>query len=173
MDWSKRWIVASILGCILLTPIGAAADDLMGPITTTRTITTDSRLIGDVTCMVTGAPCIAFGAPHISLRLNGFTITGQADPNTACGGAIQANEQGISSNNQANIEIRGPGVVQRFRADGVLFVGTQLGKIEGVTTTTNCQSGIRVTATASRISIAGNISVRNGSTNAGAACGGI
>ena len=40
-------------------------------------------------------------------------------------------------------------MVQRFRADGILFVGTLVGKVEHVTVTTNCQSGIRVGPTAS------------------------
>jgi hypothetical protein len=123
--------------------------------------------------MVTGAPCIQFGAPRISLRLNGFTITGQADPTSGCSGALTAGEQGINTGNQADIEIRGPGVVRNFRSDGVLFAGSVGGKVEGITVTTNCQSGIRVMANSSRIAIASNISVRNGATNAGAACGGI
>ena len=69
------------------------------------------------------------------------------------------------------MEVRGPGIVQRFRADGVLFVGSIGGKVEGITATTNCQSGIRVAATASRITITSNVSVRNGTPTA--PCGGI
>lgn len=100
-------------------------------------------------------------------------MTGQADPNTGCGGTLQAGEMGISSNAQDDVEIRGPGVVQRFRADGVFFTGTLRGKVEGITATTNCQSGIRIAATASQITITANIAVRNGNTQAGLACGGI
>ena len=122
---------------------------------------------------MTGAPCITFGASHIDLRLNGFTITGQADPTTACNGTITANEHGISSGGQSDVEVRGPGVVQRFRAHGVFFTGTLLGKVEGVTTTTNCQSGILINPTSSKISIGSNVAVRNGSSQPGAACGGI
>lgn len=166
-------ILGFVLAMVAQTPGLASAEDLAGLITTTRVIRDNSRLVGNVTCMVTGAPCISFGAPRISLRLEGYTITGQADPNNACSGTVQANEQGISSNGQADVEIRGPGVVQRFRADGILFAGTLVGKVEGVTVTTNCQSGIRVAATASRILIAGNISVRNGSSMPGFPCGGI
>jgi hypothetical protein len=36
------------------------------------TITENSQLVGDVTCTVTGAPCITFGAPGIALKLNGL-----------------------------------------------------------------------------------------------------
>ena len=162
-----------LIAAFTLSARVAHADDISGLITTTRTILQDSRLVGDVTCTVTGAPCIVFGAPRIQLRLNGFSITGQADATTACSGVITANEHGISTNNQTDVSIRGPGLVQRFRANGILFAGTLGGKIELVTVTTNCQSGILVNAQSSRIQVEGNVSVRNGSSNAGAACGGI
>jgi len=157
-----------------MSSIGAAsAEDVSGLISSTRTIREDSRLVGDVTCTVTGAPCIAFGSGHITLQLRGFTITGQADAVNACSGAIVAGEHGISTNNQVDVSIQGPGVVQRFRAHGVFFTGTLLGRVEGITATTNCQSGIFLNATSSLIVITGNLSTRNGSTQPGAACGGI
>lgn len=165
---------SALVAIALLCSTGTAlAEDISGFIATTRTIRDNSRLVGDVTCTVTGAPCITFGASHIDLRLNGFTITGQADPTTACNGTITANEHGISSGGQSDVEVRGPGVVQRFRAHGIFFTGTLLGKVEGVTTTTNCQSGILINPTSSKISIGSNVSVRNGSSQAGASCGGI
>ena len=174
MHGVRKWFLIGLGGAVLaLLPLAAAAEDITGLITSTRIIRDNSRLIGDVTCIVPGAPCIQFGAPRISLRLNGFTMTGQGDPNNACSGAITAGEQGINSGGQADVEVRGPGVVRNFRSDGVLFNGSLGGKVESITTTTNCQSGIRVTATSSRVTITGNISVRNGSTAAGAACGGI
>lgn len=174
MHTVTRVAVAGLLAASLtLSARVAHADDISGLITSTRTILQDSRLVGDVTCTVTGAPCIAFGAPRIELRLNGFTITGQADPITACGGVITANEHGITTNNQTDVGIRGPGLVQRFRANGILFAGTLGGKVELLTVTTNCQSGILVNAQSSRIQVEGNVSVRNGSSAAGAACGGI
>ena len=58
----------------------AHAANIGGTITGTLTITEDSQLVDDVTCTLTGAPCIAIGAPNITLNLNGFTMTGQADP---------------------------------------------------------------------------------------------
>jgi hypothetical protein len=172
---ATRMRIASVAGVLVLLSAGAVlAEDLSGPITTTRIIRESSRLVGDVTCTVTGAPCIQFGASHIDLRLNGFTITGPADPTTACGGTTStATETGIHSGAQTDVEIRGPGIVQRFRGDGILFNGTLLGKVEGVTTTTNCMSGIRVAATSSRITVGSNVSVRNGSAAPGLACGGI
>jgi hypothetical protein len=172
MHRPRLQLQAGLAALMLLAPAAAVcAEDLFGLISSTRVIRDDSRLIGDVTCVVTGAPCISFGSPRITLRLNGFTITGQADAVNGCNGGFTANEQGINSNNQTDIEIRGPGIVQRFRSDGVLFNGSLGGKVEAITATTNCQSGIRVTATSSRIVISSNISVRNGTTMA--PCGGI
>ena len=174
MRTGRFWTWSGLVGALLLLSAGvASAEDISGFITTTRTIRENSRLVGDVTCTVTGAPCILFGAAHIDLRLNGFTMTGQADAATGCNGGSTAGEMGISTNGQSDVEVRGPGVIQRFRADGIFFTGTLQGKVEGVTTTTNCMSGIRVAATSSRISIGSNVSVRNGNANAGASCGGI
>jgi hypothetical protein len=168
----RFWTWPGLVGSALLLMIGvASAEDISGLITTTRTIRESSRLVGDVTCTVTGAPCILFGASHIDLRLNGFTMTGQADPTTGCNGTSTAGEMGISTNGQTDVEVRGPGVVQRFRSDGIFFTGTLLGKVESVTTTTNCLSGIRVNPTSSRITLGSNVAVRNG--NITAQCGGI
>jgi len=174
MRGTRAWHIF-VVGVALFVSAGTAlAEDISGLISTTRTIRESSRLVGDVTCTVSGAPCIQFGSSHIDLRLNGFTITGPADPATACGGSASvAAETGINSGAQADVEIRGPGIVQRFRGDGILFNGTLLGKVEGVTTTTNCMSGIRVAATSSRISIGSNVSVRNGSAVPNLSCGGI
>src|SRR5262245_19146478 len=173
----RVWVSLSgvAIGVLLsLSASAAFAEDISGPISTTRTIRENSRLVGDVTCTVTGAPCIQFATSHIELRLNGFTMTGPADPATACGGSTStAAETGINSGGQPDVESRGAGIVQRFRGDGILFNGTLQGKVEGVTTTTNCMSGIRVAATSSRITLGSNVSVRNGSAVPGLSCGGI
>ena len=73
----------------------AAAADLGGVIAKTVTLTEDSRLVADVVCTVTGGPCIRFGAPNIVLSLNGFTITGNADPITGCKGTLVTTDVGI------------------------------------------------------------------------------
>lgn len=170
----KGCLSTGLVVVVLILASGTAhAEDISGTIVRTLMLSENSRLVGDVTCTVTGAPCIAFGAPSIELRLNGFTITGQADPTTGCSGAFTQGEMGISSNGRNNVEIRGPGVVQRFRSDGVFFIQSVGGKVEGITTTTNCQSGIRVNPTSSRIRVEGNVSVRNGGSAPGLACGGI
>lgn len=65
-----------------------------------KTILEDGKLVGDVTCAVTATPCIAFGAPELTLRLHGFNITGPgepddpASPNSDCA----ARERGQHSN---------------------------------------------------------------------------
>src|SRR5205085_7849900 len=102
---------------------------------------------------------------------NGFTITGLSDAATGCRGTSVGPETGISSNGQANIGIRGPGLVQRFQGDGILFLGSAGGWVQGVTTTTNCMSGIRINPTSAGVSVEGSVAVRNGTP--AAACGGI
>jgi parallel beta-helix repeat protein len=164
-------LIALISSVLMIGSRAADAEDIRGVIVRTLILSETSRLVGDVTCQVTAAPCIAFGAPNIALNLNGFTITGLGDATTGCKGASVANEAGISSNGQNNVGIRGPGVVQRFQGDGILFNLSAGGWVQGVTTTTNCFSGIRVTGTSSAISVEGNVSVRNGQNNN--PCGGI
>ena len=102
----------------------ARAEDISGTILRTLMLSENSRLVGNVTCNVPAGPCIAFGAPDISLLLNGFTVTGPADPATGCGGTSVGTETGINTNGQSNVEIRGPGVVQRFRGDGIVFIAS-------------------------------------------------
>ena len=68
-----------------------------------------------------------------------------------------ATETGINTNGQSNVEIRGPGVVQHFSADRILFAASR-GRVERVTTTTNCMSGIRINPTSSDIRAEANVS---------------
>jgi hypothetical protein len=164
-------VVAVMVFAVFVAAGQVRAEDLKGTIVRTMTLSEDSRLVGDITCQVTGAPCIAFGAPNITLSLNGFSITGPNDPATGCKGTSVGTESGINTNGQANVGIRGPGIVQRFQGDGILFVATVKGWVQGVTASTNCQSGIRINPTSSSISVESNVAVRNGTPNA--ACGGI
>ena len=168
----KGFVVAGLAGSLLILASGIAnAEDISGVIVRTLLLSENTRLVGDVTCRVTGAACISFGAPSITLSLNGFTITGQADPATGCKGVVVGGEVGINTNGQGNVGVRGPGVVQNFQADGILFVGSIGGQVEGVTVTTNCLSGVRINPTSSQIRVEGIVSVRNG--NATNPCGGI
>ena len=58
----------------------ATAEDISGTLSATRVIVEDSRLVGDVTCTTTTTPCLQFGAPNITLHLNGFMVTGSSQP---------------------------------------------------------------------------------------------
>jgi hypothetical protein len=166
----RRRIVFPMLAALLAAP-AAGAEDISGAITKTLMLTENSRLVGDVTCQVTAAPCIAFAVSNIALNLNGFTITGPNDPATGCKGTAVGAETGVSSNGQSNVGVRGPGVVRQFQGDGILFLASVGGWVQRVATTTNCMSGIRINPTSSGISVESNVSVRNGTS--AAACGGI
>ncbi|HYL35349.1 MAG TPA: hypothetical protein VEV17_05510 [Bryobacteraceae bacterium] len=166
---TTTWLAAS-LGALLVGTASLHAMDIGGPISATLTITEDSQLVDDVTCTVTGAPCIAVGAPNVTLELNGFTITGQADPQIGCNGAGTGAEIGIDVNTQTGVAIRGPGLVKQFRGHGIRLLNSTSGTIVGVTTSTICFSGIFVTG-GSDHRIDRNVSVRAG--NATASCGGI
>src|SRR5262245_10258725 len=88
METHRRTIVVVVvvMGVLFGASTRASAEDIRGTIVRTLILSEDSRLVGDVTCQVTGGPCIAFGAPNISLSLNGFSITGPNDAATGCGG---------------------------------------------------------------------------------------
>lgn len=151
--------------------VGAArAADISGTIAATLKITDNSRLVGDVTCTVTGAACISIGAPNITLDLNGFTVSGQADPQTACSGGATAGEVGVAVISQTGVVIRGPGVIQRFRNFGIMLSTVMGSSIKSVTTSTNCASGIIVIG-GSLNDLSDNISIANGSSSN--PCGGI
>ena len=152
----------------------AAARDISGSISSTLTITDDSQLVGDVTCALSGAPCIQINASSVALKLNGFTITGEADPETACGGG-QITESGaisaITVAGQTDVTIQGPGVIRQSRGFGIVIGNNSARvKVTGVTLFTNCRSGIFVSS-ASENELTGNVAIRNGSPNA--PCGGI
>ena len=106
----KKLKVSALAGlaafAVMVAPAAAEAEDISGTILRTLILSENTRLVGDVTCNVTGGPCIAFGAPNIALLLNGFTITGPADPATGCGGTSVATDIGISTNGQSNVGIR-------------------------------------------------------------------
>jgi parallel beta-helix repeat protein len=163
----------------------ARAEDIHGTISFTKTIFEDSQLIGDVTCTMTDGPCIGFGAPDIKLRLNGFTITGPASPDTppdpanpaafcnATNGAPGAD--GIHIVNQTNAQILGPGMVQKFRRHGILIVGTigisTKARVKHVTSHHNCFSGLLTNGMSDSV-IEGIVSVSNANNSVAAPCGG-
>jgi parallel beta-helix repeat protein len=148
----------------------AQATDISGTISTTFTIFDDSELVGDVTCMVAGAPCIAFGAPGIQLRLNGFTITDGANPSSNCASS-SFTEDGIQVNAQHDVAILGPGLVHKFAGLGISLLGSTKVRVEGVTASDNCFSGIFLFGTTDS-DIERNVSVRNSIGSKGNPCGG-
>jgi len=161
----------------------ASAEDISGTITTTRVIVEDSQLVGDVTCTMTTGPCIQFGAPNIALRLNGFSITGPANPDDTA--TCQATSglppsDGVSNgtsaaNSQPGAQIIGPGMVQKFRRHGILIVGAAGVStnvvVKQVTSHHNCFSGL-LTNTMTNSTIEGIVSVRNAANSGAAPCGG-
>ncbi len=161
-------IAAGLLTLAVAHP--AQATDISGTIATTLTIYEDSQLVGNVTCTVTGAPCIAFGAPGLTLKLNDFTMTGRASLQTPCA-APGPGEVGIDVTSQSDEVILGPGIVQGFRQFGVRLRGASGVMVKRITANSNCWSGIFVTAASSDNKLEDNISVRNG--NPANPCGGI
>ena len=176
MDWKRGFQLAACIAAAAVA-FGAsarAADEVSGVITRTYMIVENTDLTGNVACDVpAGNACFAFGAPDVELRLNGFTITGRADATTACGGVLIGGEHGISTNSRSNVGIRGPGLIQRFRTHGVSVMASTDARVENVTASTNCGAGVFIAATSFGTLVEGIISVRNGSTSAGASCGGI
>lgn len=156
------------IGALLLCAATIHAAEISGTITSTMVLTDDSWLVGDVTCRVVGGPCIRVGASNITLWLNGFNLTGQADPPLGC---AVSNETGIDITGQRRIEIFGPGSVQRHRGHGIfLGPGTTRARLKDITLSTNCFTGLQFGG-AHDNDIQDIVSVRNG--NRGANCGGI
>ena len=156
---------------LILCATRVRADEIGGNIYDTVTISEDSQLVDDVNCKVpAGHPCIAFGASGITLKLNGFTITGQAEPPTNCA-ASPAGEDGIDVIEQNHVAILGPGIVQKFASAGILLRSATKVKVRGVTASDNCFSGIFLQATTDS-DIEKNVSLRNAIGSQNFACGG-
>ncbi len=169
----------------------AEAENISGAIATTKVIYEDSRLVGHVVCTMTDGPCIDFGASGITLRLNGFTMTGPgdpdatpdpADPGAFCNptsGGLQADGIRVSDIAQAHVmsrsRILGPGMVQKFRRHGIFIVGSTgmatRAKVQHVVSHHNCFSGIFLNLVSESV-VEDNTSVRNGSNSTTAPCGG-
>ena len=158
--------VVALLACAGTAP----ATDISGTISTTLMIMDNSRLVGDVNCTVSGAPCIVIAAPGVTLDLNGFNLTGQGDRQTGCSGTAVGSEVGILVNMLNNVTIRGLGMVQQFRNFGIQLLGSTGVTVTGVTSSTNCTSGIIVSGGSNNL-LENNISIRN--VTVGAPCGGI
>jgi len=159
----------------------AQATDISGTIISTLTIFDDSELVGDVNCNVPltaadakgAASCIAFGASHIALHLNGHTLTGPVTPPTNCSLASDAHfGVGIYANGQTDVKIEGPGVIQHFERWGILLLSSTEVTVRKVTANRNCWSGMQTIGT-SDSNFEGDIWINNAAGSNGAACGGI
>jgi len=166
-------MVLSLAAVVALETTAWATDRVSGVITKTYVIVEDTELRGDVTCDVGSDPCFSFGASGAQLKLNGFTITGKADPAIGCGGAVFAREWGITTNGFSDVQVRGPGLIQRFRNHGVNVTGSTGARVEDLTASTNCGSGIFVAANSFGTVVQDNTAVRNGASAPGSPCGGI
>jgi hypothetical protein len=166
--------VLGTLAALCFSSPAWAADRVSGVLTTTYVIVEDTDLTGDVSCQQpNNTACFSFGASGVELRLNGYTITGKGDPVTGCGGTTSANEFGVLTNGMSRVSVRGPGLIQRLRADGIFVTGSTDARILNLTLSTNCMSGVRIAGTSFGTLVENNTSVRNGSSNPGLSCGGI
>ncbi len=140
-----------LVGMLVLGTGVAKATDISGTITATLTIMEDSQLVGDVTCNIAnppGGPCILVGASGIMLNLNGFTMTGQGFRDS-CAAVVDA-EDGISIDGQTGVLIQGPGLVRRFRRDGIRLGGNN-NQVSNVVVASSCQNGIQVLGSGNQV----------------------
>lgn len=138
-----KLFVAAVAAVLSTTGIAGAAS-ISGTISSTLTLTSNSQLVGDVQCTVTGAPCILFGASNIVLKLNGHTITGNGS-RASCG-AFVGGEDGINTGAQSYVSIQGPGIVRSFRQRGIEVTGND-SSVRNVTVLSSCLEGILVGGT--------------------------
>jgi parallel beta-helix repeat protein len=148
----------------------ASAPDISGTITSTLTIFEDAQLVGNVTCMVAEGPCIAIRASGIALRLNGFALTGPAEPPTNCATSA-ALEDGIAVVGQSDVAILGPGLVQSFRRHGMFLSQSSGVTVRQVTSAHHCFSGMQLAAVTNS-DIEENVSVGNAVASGVSPCGG-
>jgi len=169
--------VSALFPCVGRTQ----ATDISGTISTTLTISGDSELVGDVTCAVPVSmpgpnPCIAFGAEHIKLRLNGHTITGPVTPPTAC--SLPTDSMfgvGIEAIDRTDVSIEGPGIIQHFERWGILIglpghPNSEI-TVKKVTADHNCWSGMQTFST-SDSNFEENVFASDSGGSNGAGCGG-
>jgi hypothetical protein len=120
-----------------------------GVIAGTIVILHDAWLACDVKCLQDPArPCIEFGRPGIKLSLNGFKLTGPANPPTLSDCVTTGNfvpADGIRSVHD-DVQIEGPGLVQNMRRHGIALFGppgfVDKAQVKKLISHQNCFSGI-------------------------------
>src|SRR5687767_12753451 len=128
----SKWVSLTLLAMVSASLFGSVPargghekpTEIHGVIVTTVMLMEDSRLTGDVECRQENGPCIRFARPNIKLSLNGFTMTGTAhDPTPGANCATDfAGRDGILSESD-EVQIEGPGLVQKMRRHGIALVG--------------------------------------------------
>src|SRR5262245_49692006 len=161
----------------------ATAEDISGTLSTTKLLVEDSRLVGNVTCTMITTPCLQFGAPNIALRLNGFAVTGTANPDdtaTCHPNSGPTFSDGISNGTvagtrQPGVQVSGPGVGEKFRRHGGCIAGvagvSMHDTVKHVTSHHRRYSGMLVARMSGSV-IDGIVSVKDAVNAGGAACGG-
>jgi nitrous oxidase accessory protein NosD len=142
-------------------------------------ITENTKLACDVVCLNTTGPCIQFASDHITLWLNGFTMTGAASPPAGCAASPAFGPgnpgpfpfDGVSTAGHDYVKIRGPGMIQTFRRHGIFVFESEHAVVDHVTAHHNCFSGILL-GLANDNDITDNVSVRNAVASGAAPCGG-
>lgn len=182
----SKWVLLTLLAlasALLFGSVSAQgghekATEIHGLITETVELMEDSRLTGDVECQQLVGPCIRFGRPNIKLSLNGFTMTGTAhDPTPGANCATDfAARDGIQSQVD-EVQIEGPGLVQRMRRHGIALLGAttdpvEKAQVKKVTSHQNCFSGIYMNSVNNTL-IDEVVSVRNSAASAFRPCGGV
>jgi len=169
---SFRRLLLCVLSLFLFFVFAAPtlADGIKGKISSTLTITSDSELVGNVSCEVAGGPCIVIGASNVKLRLNGFSIKGTLASSTDCTQGTSFND-GIDVIGESEVAILGPGLVEKFGGFGIFLFQDSKVKVEGATFSDNCFSGIILVLTTDS-DITRNVSVRNSMGSEDNPCGG-
>jgi hypothetical protein len=157
-------------------------------IPTTHTITADAWLVCDVDCQQAVpagggpiGPCINFGRPNIKLSLNGFKMTGRANepPRQGCvsDSEFPTNEADGIHSKFDEVQIVGPGLVQRMRRHGIALIGTaadplEKAQVKKVTSHLNCFSGVFMGSVNNSL-VDEVVSVRNSANSGFRPCGGV
>jgi parallel beta helix pectate lyase-like protein len=179
------FVTASLIGGGT-TPAGGQTvgqGPICGVIPTKLVLQHDAWLTCDVQCLQTdNQACIEFGRPNIKLSLNGFKMTGttnepsrsQCSPGSQFGPPFEAD--GVHSKFD-EVQIVGPGVIQRMKRHGIGLVGTQAdpvtkAQVKKVTSHLNCYSGVFLFWNSETL-LDEVVSARNSANGEARPCGGI
>jgi hypothetical protein len=207
----SKWAMTLLVTLLALVPAvlvgsdtargNAAPTEFCGVILTSQTIFENSKLVCDVVCpQADYLPCINFGKPGIKFSLNGFTMTGPANPPPALTDPATPPEavgcaplpgapdlpgfpgsgnfppaDGIHSVHD-DVVIEGPGVVQRFRRHGVALFGppgtVDKAVVKKLVSHQNCYSGVWLNGVTESV-VEEVVAVKNSAASRQLPCGGV